>query len=328
MKYILNESKIKTTNNFKINDISIDLNIPNENNYDLNKSFSIEKVNDFNSKIGLKHDVADKVEININEDKNDVIEYNINSSLIQIIIINIDENITSNLVIKFMSKEEVFSNVKVIVNTKNNSNLNLTIINLLDNNSNFFLAIENTVSDNSFVKNNFIDIGSNTKISNINSILKNNSEFYLNNIYYGKDNNIIDLNYNVDLIGNNSKGYITVEGILDDNAKKSFKGIIDFKEGAKESIGSEYENVLLLSDTSKSKSLPMLLCHEEDVIGNHGVSVGKLDDEKLFYLMSRGFSKKEAEKLIVDAKFNKIISNINNEKIIDELKNMLIDIIK
>ena len=59
----------------------------------------------------------------------------------------------------------------------------------------------------------------------------------------------------------------------------------------------------------------MLLCHEEDVEGAHGVSSGKVDEKKVFYLMCRGIERKDAEKLIIKANFNKIIETIEDEDI-------------
>ena len=76
---------------------------------------------------------------------------------------------------------------------------------------------------------------------------------------------------------------------------------------------------MLLSDTAKSLALPMLLCSEEDVEGNHSSSAGKADEKELFYIMSRGFDLKEAMKLIVRAKFNNIILGIEEEELREEI---------
>jgi hypothetical protein len=71
----------------------------------------------------------------------------------------------------------------------------------------------------------------------------------------------------------------------------------------------------------------MLLCSEEEVEGNHSSSAGKIENKELFYIMSRGFSLKEAQKLIVKAKFNKIIENIYDDglkaKILEEIDKKL-----
>ena len=131
------------------------------------------------------------------------------------------------------------------------------------------------------------------------------------------------MNYLVNLNKPNTNSELVVEGLLKDNSKKSFKGTLDFKEGSSNSVGHENENCILLSDTAKSKSLPMMLCHEENVDGAHGVSTGKIDEEKLFYLMSRGLSKDESIRLILNANINKILLNLNYEKLQEELNNFI-----
>ena len=114
-----------------------------------------------------------------------------------------------------------------------------------------------------------------------------------------------------------------VEGTLDDSSSKIFRGTIDFLEGSTNAIGDESENCILLSDEAISRSLPQMLCHEESIVGTHGVSSGKIDEDKLFYIMSHGYSKKEAEKLIIMSKFKNIISNINNKDIEEQIEYMI-----
>ena len=145
----------------------------------------------------------------------------------------------------------------------------------------------------------------------------------INTIYLGHNSQVFDLNYIAELRGLQNDVKIEVQGALADTAKKHFKGTIDFKRGCKKSVGDENEACMLLSNTAKSLSLPMLLCSEEDVEGNHSSSAGKIDEKELFYIMTRGFSLKEAMKLLVKAKFNKILETIPNyelrEKIIKEI---------
>ena len=76
---------------------------------------------------------------------------------------------------------------------------------------------------------------------------------------------------------------------------------------------------MLLSDTAKSIALPMLLCTEDDVEGNHSTASGKVDESAIFYIMSRGLSYKEAVKLLVKANFNKIIEEIQDEEVRAEI---------
>ena len=128
-----------------------------------------------------------------------------------------------------------------------------------------------------------------------------------------------DINYIVDINGQESKVDIDVQGALKDESKKHFKGTIDFKKGCKKAKGNENEFCILLSDKAKSLALPMLLCTEDDVEGNHSTASGKVDNKDLFYIMSRGISYKDAIKLLVKAKFNQIIQTIKDEQLKQEI---------
>ena len=121
-----------------------------------------------------------------------------------------------------------------------------------------------------------------------------------------EDDKIVHVNGNVDPISDIET--INLELIFADlemvnkrldKARKNFKGTIDFKTGSKKAKGKENEYCTLLSDTSYSKALPMLLCTEDDVEGEHSTATGKVDDNELFYIMTRGISEKEAKKMIV-----------------------------
>lgn len=100
-----------------------------------------------------------------------------------------------------------------------------------------------------------------------------------------------------------------------DRSKKTFRGTLDFKKGCKKSKGEEEEYTVLLSPHVINKSVPILLCTEEDVDGQHAASAGRIDENKLFYIMSRGFSETEAKKLVIEAAFNPIINQIPSEEI-------------
>lgn len=58
------------------------------------------------------------------------------------------------------------------------------------------------------------------------------------------------------------------------------------------------ETVLMLGDGVINKTVPLILCAEENVVGNHGATIGELDDETLFYFESRGIGKAEAENIL------------------------------
>ena len=192
---------------------------------------------------------------------------------------------------------------------------------MVNKSSKSFIEITSEINDNSFVTYNFIDLGGNLRISNYRSnLIGKNSINSFNNIYIGKNNDRIDLNYVIENNNIKTNSNINIQGVLDDNSYKSCKATVDFKEGASKSIGRENEKCILLSDSCKSSSLPMLLCHEEDVEGEHSVSTGKIDEDKLFYLMSKGINEKNAKKMIINSNFNDIIENINNNEIKELIK--------
>jgi Fe-S cluster assembly scaffold protein SufB len=125
----------------------------------------------------------------------------------------------------------------------------------------------------------------------------------LDGLYAGSQDKRLDLNYRMEYRGRNTAGNITVKGALTGRAHKIMKSTIDFMPGAAGARGREEESVLALSDQVVNISAPLLLCGEDDVAGEHATTAGKPDAGKMFYLMSRGFTRREAKQLLVDASF-------------------------
>lgn len=340
----LNETPVRTSRNFNINNmklenIEIPENIPafenvtiigdtskiniekNTSNielvYGLNEFFTNQVKMQSNQKLKLTIDSKENSETQIDFKFDDE-----NSVLLDDIEIIANENTKSTIIIKYTSNEDIegFHNGIIRVNAKQNSNVNIILVNLMNTKSNNFIAIENIFEANAKVNYTIIDFGGKNSITNYYSnLIGENSDNRLNTIYLGKENQLFDLNYIGELRGKKSNIDIEVQGALKDIAKKHFKGTIDFKKGCKKATGNENEACMLLSDTAKSLALPMLLCSEEEVEGNHSSSAGKIGEKELFYIMSRGFELKEAMKLMVRAKFNNILDNIKNEKLKEEI---------
>ena len=327
MKYILNEIPVRTSNNFKINDLTLDLDIKEKELSKLNvKGIEYnESIKDnFNSRINLKHDNYRCLDIDITNDSDIEISSDLETNyLIDQININLRENTNSSIVIKYGG--EGFHNLKLCINANKNSTSNITVLNLLSKDSISFISFENSIDEESNIDINFIDLGGKIKVSNYYSILENRTTNTFNNIYIGKEKDILDMNYYMINKGEKTNSSIEIAGALFDESNKNFKGIIDFIEGSKNAVGYENENCILFSDKAISKSLPMLLCHEEDVSGTHSVSTGKVDEDKLFYLKSRGIDDSTAKELIMLGDFNKALNKVNNkEEIIEIIKKSLI----
>ena len=105
-----------------------------------------------------------------------------------------------------------------------------------------------------------------------------------------------------------------------------YRGTIDFKQGCAGSVGEEQEETLILGPYVVNNSIPVILCDEEDVSGEHGASIGRLGDDVLFYMQSRGIGKAEAEKVLARAKVQAVVSKINDEKVAERTENFMNEI--
>ena len=132
--------------------------------------------------------------------------------------------------------------------------------------------------------------------------------------YYGRRGQQLDMNFIANHYGKKTTCTMSADGVLQQGARKLYRGTIDFKNGCAGATGDEKETVLLLSDDVVNQTIPLILCSEEDVQGNHGASIGKLDEELLFYLMSRGFSEQEAVNMMAKAKIDALCRQIDDEE--------------
>ena len=341
----LNETPVRTAKNFRINNIKLENIevpevIPSFENVTIigdTSKIDIDSNTDINLAYGLSEELTNqvktqanqKIKLNINSNQNEKSEAEIdfnfdneNAVLIDNIEIIANENTKSTVIIKYTSNQENESYHNGIIKAKaeKNSELNIVLVNLMNTKSNNFLAIENNFEENAKINYTIVDFGGKHSITNYYSNLQGDScDNQLNTIYLGKENQVFDLNYIGELRGKKSNIDIEVQGALKDTSKKHFKGTIDFKKGCKKATGNENEACMLLSDTAKSIALPMLLCSEEEVEGNHSSSAGKIGEKELFYIMSRGFELKEAMKLMVRARFNQILEKIENEELREEI---------
>ena len=142
-------------------------------------------------------------------------------------------------------------------------------------------------------------------------------------LYFGDEDRLLDLNYIIRQGGRKTDANMQVRGTLMGKATKNFRGTLDFLEGTKGSVGRENEEVMLLDEGVRNRSVPIMLSHEDDVDGHHAVSVGRMDEAKLFYLMSRGLDMEEAKSLVVEASLRPVIDRIPDEKLRDEIDQYL-----
>ena len=149
------------------------------------------------------------------------------------------------------------------------------------------------------------------------------AEFKSETAYLCTGEQKLDMNFVVRHLGRSTNSFMYATGALYGSAHKTYRGTIDLKKGCAGSDGEEQEETLLLSPAVVNKSIPMILCGEEDVAGEHGATIGRLGDDVLFYMQSRGFSKREAENTVARSKLAAALASVPDKKVQEEIADYL-----
>lgn len=133
----------------------------------------------------------------------------------------------------------------------------------------------------------------------------------------------LDMNYFANHIAKKTECEINVNGVLRDKASKILRATIDLKRGAVGAVGNEKEDVLLMDEGVRNQTIPLILCTEEDVVGNHGATIGRLDEGLMFYLESRGLNREEIYEMMAKARIDATVRMIPDEKTKQEINEFL-----
>ena len=159
---------------------------------------------------------------------------------------------------------------------------------------------------------------------NTTNILGDGSEANLKIVTLGVKEQKTYFNSEVVNQGLSSKGDILQHGVLLDKSHIVFNGVGFIVKGATGSNAYQSSRMLTLSSEAKADANPMLLIDENDVMAGHGASLGRIDEEQLYYLQSRGLTRKESSRLLVHGFLSPVISELTVDKI-KELVTVLID---
>ena len=166
-----------------------------------------------------------------------------------------------------------------------------------------------------------IELGGSVVACGARTLLNHNKcEYDLDAVYFGHSNDVLDFNDVSVHTGKDTLCEMHTAGVLTGSADKILRGTVDFQRGAKRGVGHESEDVLLFSPSARNRTAPLILCGEEEVEGQHAASVGRLDENKLYYLRSRGLSEAQARRLMVDARFAPAIDKIPLDFLQDEVR--------
>ncbi|USK33351.1 Fe-S cluster assembly protein SufD [Bacillus sp. F19] len=139
----------------------------------------------------------------------------------------------------------------------------------------------------------------NTISENTTNLMGDGSYGDTKSVVVGRGNQIQNFTTKVIHFGKNSEGYILKHGVMKDSASSVFNGIGKIEHGASKSNAEQESRVLMLSEKARGDANPILLIDEDDVTAGHAASVGRVDPLQLYYLMSRGIPKVEAERLVI-----------------------------
>ena len=313
-------------------------------------SFEYEESDKINST------TLDNFNQNSNDDNSLLSLNNSFSNKIYNILVKKNYSFKKPLIIYQITNEKVSNtNINFQLNFELEENSSIKIINLSDDNSekNFINNLFNfNLGKNSILKNYKIDKKSNTNIkydySNItqkeNSIsetfifssgsdyIKNEvscnlegqySSAFINGIHLLSKNKHHEIRTNTNHLYENTKSYQLIKSVIDDSSKSVYQGKIYVDSKAQKTDGYQLSKAVLLNEQAEFNAKPELEIYADDVKCSHGSASGSLDEDSIFYLMSRGLDKKTAKELLINGFLLDVVEKITDEEIKKLLKNMI-----
>ena len=144
--------------------------------------------------------------------------------------------------------------------------------------------------------------------------------FTADTVYFGDAERKIDLNYVARHTGKKTRSQMRAAGALFAGSDKIYRGTLDFRNGAAKAVGHETEETLLFSPAARNRTVPLILCDEEDVEGQHAASIGRMSPARQFYLQSRGLSEAQIKQLAVEAMFAPLVDKLPDEKLRQQVR--------
>ncbi|ANE48469.1 Fe-S cluster assembly protein SufD [Paenibacillus swuensis] len=161
-------------------------------------------------------------------------------------------------------------------------------------------------------------------VSETTSILKGNgSESDAKVLCVGSNDQSLNITTHAIHFGMDSDSQMITRAVMRDSASAIINGITKIEKGATRANGEQTEKVLMLSPKARGDANPILLIDEDDVTAGHAASVGQVNPEQVYYMMSRGISKQEAERLIIYGFLAPVVAEIPLEPIRNQLQGMI-----
>lgn len=158
---------------------------------------------------------------------------------------------------------------------------------------------------------------------NITHLLGDDSFCYAKAVSVGRGDQIQNFTAKTVSHGLRSNGLILQHGVMKDRATGIFHGIGKIERGATKANAEQESRILMLNKDARGDANPILLIDEDDVTAGHAASVGRVDPLQLYYLMSRGISRQEAERLIIHGFLAPVVRSIPIESVREQLTDVI-----
>ncbi len=163
-------------------------------------------------------------------------------------------------------------------------------------------------------------LGSRLTKTYVDDILTGNGSFAkFNGVYFASGKQHIDLDTLAHHIGRGTGGDLLLKGAVKDNARAVFQGMIRIDPTGQQTDSYLKNDNLLLSDHTRADSIPSLKIDANDVRASHGATVGRIDEEHIFYLQSRGIPRDVAVRIIVKGFFASVFDRMSQERVREKL---------
>jgi len=246
----------------------------------------------------------------------------VEDSFVKHVLIYADTNSNFNYVEKFLTKgdKKNAANIMVEVIAKAGAQVKYSAVDQLGVNSTVYFHRKGYTHRDATIDWAIGVMNSGNVIADFDTDLVGNgssSDLKAVGISNGRQTQVIDSN--VVNFGNSTQGNIFQHGVILDSATLTFNGIGHIIKGAKQADAQQESRVLMLSDKARGDANPILLIDEFEVTAGHAASVGRVDPEEMYYLMSRGIEQQEAERLVIRGFLGAVIQAIPLKGVRDEL---------
>ena len=188
------------------------------------------------------------------------------------------------------------------------SRVNIKQLQTLGSTWDYFESIEIKTADSARVDVDQVYLGGKKSFFGFgNALLGHKSVCNIATHYLGAGSSALDFNYLIRQFGKQSTSNLIANGVLIGSSDKILRGTIDLIHGCKGAVGHELETVLLANKDVRNRTIPIILCDDDDVQGTHGATIGHVPESQRHYLASRGLSDVQIEALFTRSLFEKAL---------------------